>query len=174
MRIISGLLQAIAIAVLVLGILLLVIDPRLRSLVKEDLSLLVPWAKSSEEGGATTSQQASQSQPASQPGKAKQEPPTVTANGYTIAPGCALWSVEGLDLYYSPADPATICVQPPDSPVQAGPSIASGAQTPPNCAVAPDSVVYCLTEGQLSADTLAAFFNQGELQTPRETGGGGG
>src|SRR4051794_2503376 len=116
MRIIINLLQVLAIVVLVLAIWLLVMDPRLRSLVVEDLSLLNPWPKSSEgaAGGPPTAQGTSQS------GKAKQGSPTVTASGYTIAPGCALWPVEGVNLYYSPAEPANICTQAPGSPIQAG------------------------------------------------------
>jgi hypothetical protein len=95
--------------------------------------------------------------------------PTTTASGYTIAPRCALWSVEGLDLYYSPADPATICAQPPGSRVQAGSRATPGTtKLSDNCATAPDGTVYCRVEGQLSADTLEAFYNRGELQTPRE------
>jgi hypothetical protein len=170
MRIIINLLQALAIVVVVLAMWLLVTDPRLRSLVVEDLSVLNPWAKSSEgaAGGTTTGQGSSQS------GKAKQGSPTVTASGYTIAPGCALWPVEGLNLYYSPAEPANICAQAPGSPIQAGSPLPSGAEMPPNCDVAPDSVVYCVVDGQLSADTLQAFFDRGELQTPRESKVGGG
>lgn len=169
MRLIVNLLQGLAIVVLVLAILLLAIDPRLRSLVVEDLSLLNPLAKSSEGTGGTTTAQGS-----SQSGKSKQGSPTVTESGYTIASGCALWPVEGLGLYYSPADTATICVQAPGSPIQAGSPLPSGAKMPPNCDVAPDSVVYCVVDGELSAETLNAFFDRGELQTPRESKAGGG
>jgi hypothetical protein len=165
MRIASYLLQFLAIVVLVLAILLLVVDPRLRGLVVEDLSLFTPWAKSSE-GEATTTQ----TQGSSQPGKAK-DSSKVTENGYSISPECALWPVEGTDLYYSPADPATICVQAPNSPVQAGSSLSPGEEMPPNCDVAPDSTVYCLPGEQLTADTLRAFYDRGELQTPHETKG---
>jgi hypothetical protein len=42
---------------------------------------------------------------------------------------------------------------------------------PLNCAVAPDSVVYCLTREQLTADILKAFYERGELQTPKEPRG---
>lgn len=97
---------------------------------------------------------------------ARQRVLLVTEGGYTVSPRCALWSVEGFDLYYSPTDTASVCVQPPDSPVLPG----SSSPVPPNCAVAPDSVVYCLIGGQLTADTLAAFYYRGELQTPRVTG----
>jgi len=166
MRTITNLLQALAVVVLVLATLLMVFDPRLRSLVVQDLSLLNPWTKSSEEGGSTT-------QGSSQSGKAKQGSPTVTETGYTIAPGCALWSVEGLDLYYSPSDPETICVQAPGNPVQAGTRLPSGVEMPPNCDIAPDSVVYCIADGQLTADTLRAFYDRGELQTPHEPKGDG-
>lgn len=169
MRIITGLLQFLAIAALVLGIFLLVVDPRLRGLVVEDLSLVVPWAKSSE-GEATTAA----TQGSSHSSKTGQGTPTVTESGYTIASGCALWTVEGVDLYYSPADPTTICVQAPGSTIKAGSPLPPGAEMPLNCAAAPDSVVYCVADGQLSADTVAAFFERGELQTPRESKGNGG
>jgi hypothetical protein len=164
MRIIINLLQALAIVVLLLAVVLLVMDSRLRSLVVEDLSLVIPWAKSSE-GEATPPQGSSQS------GKTEQGSPTITESGYTIASGCALWPVEGLGLYYSPSDPATVCVQAPGSPIRAGYPLPSGAEMPLNCDVAPDSVVYCVVDGQLSADTLTAFYDRGELQTPREPNG---
>lgn len=100
--------------------------------------------------------------------------PTVTQSGYTIVPRCALWTAEGLDLYFSPVDPETICVEPPGSTVQAGPPLTlRTAQLPPNCAVGPDSAVYCLTGGQLTPNTLRAFYDRGELQTPKAKGGGG-
>jgi hypothetical protein len=168
MRIITGLLQFLAIAALVLGTFLLVVDPRLRGLVVEDLSLVVPWTKSSE-GESTTANQGS-----SHSSKTGQGSPTVTESGYTISSGCALWTVEGLDLYYSPADPTALCVQAPGSTIKAGSPLPPGAEMPFNCAVAPDSVVYCLADGPLSADTLAAFYERGELQTPRESKGNGG
>ncbi len=95
--------------------------------------------------------------------------PIVTQAGYIVAPRCALWSVEALDLYYSPADPSVICVQPPESPVRDGSQpTPRSAQMPLNCAVAPDSAVYCLLGGQLTADTLKTFYERGELQTPKE------
>ncbi len=94
--------------------------------------------------------------------------PTVTPSGYVIAPGCALWQVEyTFDLYYSPTRPTTICVQPPGSPDAGTPVDASQASLPPNCAVSPDGVVYCLAGGQLSTATLRGFYERGELQTPR-------
>ncbi len=164
MKILTNLLQVLAIVALLLAAVLLVIDPRLRSLVVEDLSLVNPWAKSSE-GEATTAQGSSQSD------KAKQGSPTVTESDYTIASGCALWPVEGIGLYYSPSDPATVCVQGPGGPIQAGHPLPSEAEMPLNCDVAPDSVVYCVVDGQLSADTLTALYNRGELQTPRESEG---
>ena len=101
----------------------------------------------------------------------KENSPTVTQAGYTIFPRCALYPVEGLELYYSPANPTAICVQPPDIPVQTTnvPTIRD-TQLPPNCAVAPDSAVYCVIGGQLSADTLRALYNQGLLQTPKASG----
>jgi hypothetical protein len=167
MRIITKVLQALAVVVLLLAVVMLVMDPRLRSIVVEDLSLVNLWAKSSE-GEATPSEGPSQS------GKTEQGSPTITESGYTIASGCALWPVEGLGLYYSPSDPATVCVQAPGSPIQAGHHLPSGAEMPLNCDVAPDSVVYCVVDDQLSADTLAAFYNRGELQTPREPEGDGG
>ncbi len=168
MRVVTRLLQILAICVLALGAFLLAIDPRLRDLAVQDLSLLIGGEKLGE--GRSPADQGS-----SQSSKAGGGSPTITESGYTIAPGCALWSVEGLDLYYSPADPATVCVQPPGSPIEAGSSATPGAtQLPPNCAVAPDLVVYCLVGGQLSADTLRALYDWGELQTPREPGGGGG
>ena len=170
MSILTKLLQFIAIIVLVLAMFLLVIDPRLRSLVVEDLSLLTPWAKSSE--GETTTTPSTTTQGSSKPGKAKDS--KVTENGYRISPECALWPVEGLNLYYSPVDPSILCVQAPDSNVQAGSPLPSGAEMPPNCDVAPDSVVYCLPEGQLTSDTLKAFYDRGELQTPHEPKGTGG
>ncbi len=163
MRTIANLLQALAVVVLVLATLLMVFDPRLRSLVVQDLSLLNPWAKSSESAGASSTARDS-----SQPGTAKESSPTITESGYTIAPGCALWSVEGLDLYYSPAEPGTICVQAPGGSVQAGSPLFSAADMPPNCDAAPDSVVYCVVGEQLTADTLRAFYDRGELQTPHE------
>jgi hypothetical protein len=169
MSIVTKLLQFIAIVVLVLAMFLLVIDPRLRSLVVEDLSLLTPWAKSSE--GETTTPSTT-TQGSSKSGKAKDS--KVTENGYSISPECALWPVEGSDLYYSPVDPSIICVQAPDSPVQAGSPLPPGAEMPPNCDVAPDSVVYCVPGGQLTADTLKAFYDRGELQTPHEPKGTGG
>jgi hypothetical protein len=96
--------------------------------------------------------------------------PIVTQAGYIVAPRCALWSVEALDLYYSPADPSAICVQPPDSPVRNGSQpTPRSAQMPLNCAVAPDSAVYCLVGGQLTADTLKTLYERGELQTPKES-----
>jgi hypothetical protein len=43
---------------------------------------------------------------------------------------------------------------------------------PLNCAVAPDSAIYCLTAGErLTADILKAFYDRGELQTPKEPRG---
>jgi hypothetical protein len=45
MRIITKVLQALAVVVLLLAVVLLVMDPRLRSLVVEDLSLVNLWAK---------------------------------------------------------------------------------------------------------------------------------
>ena len=171
MSIVTKLLQFIAIVVLVLAMFLLVIDPRLRSLVVEDLSLLTPWAKSSE-GGTTTPSSPSTTQGSSKSGKAKDA--KVTENGYIIAPECALWPVEGLDLYYSPVDPSILCVQAPDSSVQAGSPLPPGAEMPPNCDAAPDSVVYCVSGGQLTSDTLKAFYDRGELQTPHEPKGTGG
>jgi hypothetical protein len=167
MRIITKVLQSLAVVVLLLAVVLLVMDPRLRNIVVEDLSLVNLWAKSSE-GEATPSEGPSQS------GKNEQGSPTITESGYTIASGCALWPVEGLGLYYSPSDPATVCVQAPGSPIQAGQHLPSGAEMPLNCDVAPDSVVYCVVDDQLSADALAAFYNRGELQTPREPEGDGG
>jgi hypothetical protein len=91
MRIITKVLQALAVVVLLLAVVLLVMDPRLRSLVVEDLSLVNLWAKSSG-GKATPSEGPSQS------GKTEQGSPTITESGYTIASGCALWPVEGLGL----------------------------------------------------------------------------
>ena len=55
MRILTNLIQAIAIVVLIAAALLLVIDPRLRSLVAEDLALINPLGKSSQ-GEATITQ----------------------------------------------------------------------------------------------------------------------
>jgi hypothetical protein len=167
MRIVANLLQALAVVVLLLAAVLLVMDPRLRSLVVEDLSFVISWSRSSE-GEATTTKGSSQS------GRTEQGSPTITESGYTIASGCALWPVEGLGLYYSPSDPATVCVQAPGSPIRAGNPLPAGAEMPLNCDVAPDSVVYCVVDGQLSADTLVAFYNRGELQTPRELEGEGG
>jgi len=98
----------------------------------------------------------------------RESSPIVTSDGYVVATRCALWSVEGFDLYYSPADPSTVCVQPPDSTVRAeAPHTSRSAQMPLNCAVAPDSAVYCLIGGQLTRDTLKAFYDRGELQTPK-------
>jgi hypothetical protein len=171
MRIITSLLKALAIAVLVLGAFLLVADPRLQDFAVQELSVLVPSTKLSEGESTTTAQESSQSDHSDE---TEQGSPTVTASGYTIAPGCALWPVEGLNFYYSPAEPANICAQAPGSPIQAGSPLPSGAEMPPNCDVAPDSVVYCVVDGQLSADTLQAFFDRGELQTPRESKAGGG
>lgn len=167
MRIIRSTLTVLAFVVVVLGAYLLAIDPRLLALVKEDLSALVPITKSSEEGNKA---------PTTSPNPNNQRskgPPTVTPGGFAIASGCAQWTAEGLNLYYDPVDPSSICVQPPGSPVQAGAEFTSGVtQLPANCAVGPDSVVYCLVGGELSADTLQAFYNRGELQTPHETKGG--
>jgi hypothetical protein len=105
----------------------------------------------------------------SSPATSKEPPPIVTAGGYTVGARCALWSVGGFDLYYYPIDPAAVCVQPPGSSVQAGTRPASTAEIPPNCAVAPDAVVYCIIGGRLSAETLRLFYNRGELETPRVT-----
>jgi hypothetical protein len=163
MRTVVNLLQALAVVVLVLATLLMVFDPRLRDLIVEDLSLLNPWAKSSEGGVATSTAQGS-----SGSGRTKEGSPSVTEDGYTIAPGCALWSVEGLDLYYSPSDPGIICVQAPGSPIHAGSPLPSGAKMPPNCDIAPDLVVYCVVREQLTADILRAFYDRGELQAPHE------
>lgn len=174
MRVITGLLQGLVVIAVALGVFLLVADPRLRDLAWEDLSALVP-------GGAQASSESKATTTASNPGGAtKNSPksessPTVTDTGYTIASSCALWPVEGLNLYYSPADPTSICVQPPGSPTPAGDPPAPGtAQIPPNCATAPDGTNYCLAGGELTADTLEAFYERGELQSPREPGGGGG
>jgi len=168
MRTVANLLQALSVVVLILAALLMVFDPRLRNLVVEDLSLLNPWAKSSEGEGTTSTARGS-----SQSDTAKQGAPTVTEGGYAIAAGCALWSVEGRDLYYSPSDPEIICVQAPGSLIQVGSPLLAGAEMPPNCDVAPDLVVYCVAGEQLTADTLRAFYDRGELQTPHEPRGNG-
>ena len=165
MRIIIVLLQTLAVVVLVLGALLLVVDPRLRDLAVEDLSLLVPGTKSSEGKKSTSTKETPQ------PGKAEQGPPTITPSGYSIASGCALLSAEGLNLYYNPVDPPSICAQPPGSSVQPGTRPSGAAQLPPNCAISPDSVTYCVVDGQLSADALQAFYDRGELQAPHESPG---
>jgi hypothetical protein len=163
MRVIRGVLTAIVFVVLAMGVYLLVIDPRLRSLVEEDLSAMIPKTESPKAGGG----------PTTAPNEGRRS--VVAANGSTISSECALWTVEGVDLYYSPADPATICVQTPGSSVQAGSRYSPETmQLPPNCSVAPDSVVYCRAEGELGADTLQAFYNSGELNTPREPGKGAG
>ena len=60
MRIITKVLQSLAVVVLLLAVVLLVMDPRLRNIVVEDLSLVNLWAKSSE-GEATPSEGPSQS-----------------------------------------------------------------------------------------------------------------
>ena len=164
MRVIAVLLQVLAVVALTVGALLLVIDPRLLNLVEEDLSVVAHGIKSSDEGGAPSPKP----DKPSQPDKATTGSPTVTAGGYSIAPDCALWSVEGLDLYYSPVRPTSVCVQPPGSPVQLGSQSSGIARIPPNCAIAPDSVTYCVVDGQLAADTLQAFYSRGELQTPRD------
>jgi hypothetical protein len=165
MRIIAVLLQTLAVVVLVLGALLLAVDPRLRDLVVEDLSLLVPGTKSSEGKKSTSTKDTTQQ------GKAERGPPTITPSGYSIAPGCAAWSPEGLNLYYNPIDPTSICATPPGSSVQPGTRPSGAAQLPPNCAISPDSVTYCVVDGQLSADTLQAFYDRGELQAPHEPPG---
>ena len=174
MRILTNLIQAIAIVVLIAAALLLVIDPRLRSLVAEDLALINPLGKSSQGEATTTQSPPPSSKGKETPKESPKGPPKVTDNGYAIAPQCALWPVEGIDLYYSPADPTTICVQAPGSAVEAGSPLPSGAEMPPNCDTAPDGVVYCIAGERLTADTLRGFFDRGELQTPHEPKGNGG
>lgn len=112
----------------------------------------------------------SDDEPASSSGVASGEGSSASAQSdYTVAPYCALWSAEGFNLYYSPVEPSTICVRPSGSPSQAGsPLTPKGASLPGNCAVAPDSIVYCLIGGQLSADTLKAFYDRGELPATKE------
>ena len=166
MRIIVVLLQTLAVVVLVLGALLLLVDPRLRDLAVEDLSLLVPGTQASE-GKKSTPTTPTQETP--QQDKAEQGPPTITPSGYSIASGCALWTAEGLNLYYNPIDPTSMCAQPPGSSIQPGTRPSAAAQLPPNCAISPDSVTYCVVDGELSADTLQAFYNRGELQAPHES-----
>lgn len=161
MRIVSGLLQALAAIVLVAAVLLLVFDPRIRDLVVEDASALNPLAQISGGGESTVAAQGP-----SQFGKGKQGQPSYTESGHAVASGCALWTVEGLDLYYSPVDPSTICVQAPGNPTEAGTRLPLGAEAPPNCDVSPDSVVYCIVGDRLTAETLKAFFDRGELQAP--------
>ncbi|MBV9454393.1 MAG: hypothetical protein JOZ19_09785 [Rubrobacter sp.] len=167
MRIIVVLLQTLAVVVLVLGALLLLVDPRLRDLAVEDLSLLVPGTKSSSDEG----KKSTPTKETPQQDKAEQGPPTITPSGYSIASGCALWTAEGLNLYYNPVDPTSICALPPGSSIQPGTQASGAVQLPPNCAISPDSVTYCVVDGQLSADTLQAFYNRGELQAPHESPG---
>ena len=115
----------------------------------------------------TAQAESSKSQPSNEPVLSERSP-TVTPSGYVIAPGCAMWEVEfTYDLYYSVTHPTTICVQPPGSPYAGIPVDTTQAQLPPNCAVSPDGVVYCLAGGVLTPDTLRAFYERGELQTPR-------
>jgi hypothetical protein len=106
----------------------------------------------------------------------KESTPIVTQGGFTIIPGCALWTVDGYELYYSPVDPTTICVQPPSRPFQAGstPPTSRTAQVPPNCAFAPDSTLYCFVGGQLTTALITGLYDQGKLQTPKEETKGGG
>ncbi|MBV9454892.1 MAG: hypothetical protein JOZ19_12370 [Rubrobacter sp.] len=125
----------------------------------------------SREATSTESTKESSSGSSNQPALSERTP-TVTPSGYVIAPGCALWEVEGyFDLFYYPLRPTTICVQPPGSP-QAGTQVTSDqAPLPPNCAVSPDGVVYCIVGGILTPDTLRVFYERGELQSPRISGG---
>jgi hypothetical protein len=182
MRIIRGMLTIIGILALAVGTILLVGDPRLRDLVAEDLALPLYAVEALLKGGSLSDSAGFAGPPPEKTGESSnaggstrsspqsKAPPTVTAGGYTIASGCGLWTVEGVDLYYSPTEPKTICVQPPGNPTQAGSQYTPGStQLPPNCDVSPDSVVYCVIEGELSADTLRAFYDRGELNTPRES-----
>lgn len=125
----------------------------------------------SREAAKTESPKESSSEASNQPALGERTP-TVTPSGYVIAPGCALWEVEGyFDLFYYPLRPTTICVQPPGSP-QAGKQVtADQASLPTNCAVSPDGVVYCIVGGVLTPDTLRVFYERGELQSPRVSGG---
>ncbi len=173
--------RLLAVALSYFGVLLLVVIAHLAGLWSY-ASLPQPTGGSPGEsaGGATTnggsttevaetpdSQEEGPSR--SSPAASEEPPPIVTAGGYTVGARCALWSVGGFDLYYYPIDPAAVCVQPPGSSVQAGTRPTSAAEIPPNCAVAPDAVVYCTIGGQLSAETLRLFYNRGELETPRAT-----
>lgn len=164
MKVIIGLLQILCIAGLAVSAFLLATDPRLLNLVEQDLSQVIQGTLP---GGKSTS---------SQPGKSGSGPtegegnssdksaPVTTESGYTISRRCALWSVEGFDLYYSPVEPATLCAQPPGSGTKAGSLFAPGS-TPisENCAFAPDGKIYCLAGGTLSTDTLGGLYARGEL-----------
>ncbi len=164
MRMITGLLQYLAVAVLAVGAFLLVIDPRLLDLVEQDLFQLtqgtLPGGKS-----ATSQPGKGGSNPTGEEGNSPDKnSPVTTESGYTISRRCVLWSVEGFDLYYSPVNPAAVCVQPPGSGTPAGsPFIPGTTQMPPNCATAPDGKIYCLAGGELVPDTLAGLYERGEL-----------
>ena len=166
MSLIGRLLQALAILVLAVVVVLLVYDPRLRELAVQDLSLLTQVTKSSDSSTSSSQPEKTKPGPTGEKGASSdQSSPVTTESGYTISRRCALWSAEGLDLYYSPIEPTTICVQPPGSDVQPGTQAVPGdnTQIPPNCAFAPDGRVYCLAEGQLSADTLQGLYERGQL-----------
>ena len=165
MRIITGLLQVLAIVVLAIGAFLFVIDPRLLDLVEQDLSQLtqgtLPGGKSAasqpvKDGSNPTGE--GESNPSDKNSS------ITTENGYTISRRCVLWSVEGLDLYYSPVNPAAVCAQPPGSDTPAGsPFVPGNMQMPANCAAAPDGKIYCLAGGELTPDILAGLYGRGEL-----------
>src|ERR687885_614134 len=53
---------------------------------------------------------------------------------------------------------------PKESSSEASNQPALGERTP---TVTPDGVVYCIVGGVLSPDTLRAFYERGELQSPR-------
>jgi hypothetical protein len=163
MRIITGLLQFLAVAVLAVGAFLLVIDPRLLDLVEQDLSQLTQGTLP---GGKSTTSQPGKggSNPTGEEGNSSDKNSITTENGYTISRRCVLWSVEGLDLYYSPVNPAAVCVQPPGSGTLAGSPFVPGiTQMPASCAAAPDGKIYCLAGGELTPDTLAGLYGRGEL-----------
>ena len=161
MRMITGLLQFLAVAVLAVGVFLLAIDPRLQDLVEQDLSQLT---QGSLPGGKSSTSKGGSNPTGGEGSPSDKNAPVTTENGYTISRRCVLWSVEGLDLYYSPVNPLAVCVQPPGSGTQAGsPFVPGNTQMPANCATAPDGKIYCLAGGQLSPDTLASLYGQGKL-----------
>lgn len=145
------------------------------------------WAYHSQSGAGEASEASEAGEVGEAATEAKEEPlrgtsvvssessPIVTQDGYVVFPKCALWAADGYDLYYSPVDPQTICVLPPGSSAEPGPPPTARSEqeeTPPFCAAAPDSAVYCLIGGRLTEQDLRTLYDRGALETPKASGGG--